>query len=794
MALVSPVKEREIMTMDMVLVLAIMAGALVLFITEWLRMDVVALTVMSVLALTGLVSAREAIAGFSNHAVVTIWAMFILSEGLTRTGIADLIGRKIIRGSRYSEMRMISVFMIVAGVLSGFMNNIGVAALMMPVAVEAARRFGIVPSRLLLPLAYGTLLGGLTTIMTTQNLLVSSALQDSGLNGFRFFDFTPVGLPILLAGIAFVSLLGRHLLPRKDPLGQPRTQQELQARYGLQERIFALRVPEDSVLSGKTLAEAGLTSAARLVIIAITRDSHTEALPSPASLLREGDTLLAQGRLDRFNTLRHWSELSIERETPVLQQHMWEKMRLYELMISDTSYLIGQKLQHAELREKYSANVLAIRRGAEVRRMRLSEMIMAAGDRLLIQCVEDSLEGLQKSPEFGAVTPVTDTEVRELYRLEERLFVLRVPQESAIVGTTLGENRLGDAFDFRLLAFFRKGSLIEMPRSDEAIMGGDLLLIQGREENLDVLRGLQQLVILEDVNPYLDVFEHGYLEMIEATLHPHGDLINKKVTDLKLRGNFQVELAAIWRDGRSYRSGIEAMTLQRGDALLIVGPRHKLAELNRLPGLIILNPVSVLDKDTKKAPLAGTLMLAVVAAVVFGLFPISIAAVAGATLMVVTRCLTMEQAYNAIHWRSIFLIAGMLPLGVAMEKTGTAGYLARWLLDLLGQFGPWPVIAGLFWITVIGALAIPTAALVLIMVPIALSASAELGVAPQAAMMAVAIAASASFASPVSHPANVLVMGPGGYRFSDYLKLGLPLVLVVFGATVLLLPLFWPLH
>ncbi len=213
-----------------------------------------------------------------------------------------------------------------------------------------------------------------------------------------------------------------------------------------------------------------------------------------------------------------------------------------------------------------------------------------------------------------------------------------------------------------------------------------------------------------------------------------------------------------------------------------------------MPGLIVLNPVSVPYRDATKAPLAGTLMLAVVAAVVFGLFPISIAAVAGATLMVVTRCLTMEQAYNAIHWRSIFLIAGMLPLGVAMEKTGTAGYLARWLLDLLGQFGPWPVIAGLFWITVIGALAIPTAALVLIMVPIALSASAELGVAPQAAMMAVAIAASASFASPVSHPANVLVMGPGGYRFTDYLKLGLPLILVVFGVAALLLPVFWPLR
>ncbi len=163
--------------------------------------------------------------------------------------------------------------------------------------------------------------------------------------------------------------------------------------------------------------------------------------------------------------------------------------------------------------------------------------------------------------------------------------------------------------------------------------------------------------------------------MIEATLHPHGDLINKKVTDLKLRGNFQVELAAIWRDGRSYRSGIEAMTLQRGDALLIVGPRQKLAGLSQMPGLIVLNPVSVPYRDATKAPLAGTLMLAVVAAVVFGLFPISIAAVAGATLMVVTRCLTMEQAYNAIHWRSIFLIAGMLPLGVAWRKQALRGIL-----------------------------------------------------------------------------------------------------------------------
>ncbi len=591
-----------------------------------------------------------------------------------------------------------------------------------------------------------------------------------------------------------MAIVGRHLLPRKDPLGQPKNQRELRARYGLQERIFALRVPPESILSGKTMAEAGLTSAAGLVIIALTRNGYTKALPTPETILSDGDALLAQGRLDRFNTLRLWSELSIERETPILQQYMWEKMKLYEVVVSENSHLIGQTLRHAEFRERYIANVLFIRRAAEVRRRGLGEMVIAAGDRLLVQCTEESLDGFRKSSEFGAVTPVTDTEVQELYRVEERLFVLRVPQESAIVDTTLDENRLGDAFDFRLLAIFRKGALIDLPRSDEVIKGGDLLLIQGREEDLDVLRGLQQLVILDDVGPYLGVFEHGQLEMVEATLHPHGELINKKIADIKLRRNYQVELAAIWREGRSYRSGLNAMVLQRGDALLIVGPRQKLAELNHVQGLIVLNPVSVVEIDTSKAPLAASLMLGVVAAVVFGVLPISVAAVTGATLMVVTRCLSMDQAYHAIHWKSIFLIAGMLPLATAMDTTGTARYLAWWVLEFLGPFGPWPVIAGLFWITALGALAVPTAALVLMVVPIALSASTELGIAPQAAMMAVAIAASASFLSPVSHPANVLVMGPGGYRFIDYLKLGFPLILLVFGVTVLLLPVFWPLN
>lgn len=780
------------MTPEIGLVLAILAIAMLMFVTEWVRMDLVALMVLSTLALTGLVSPEAAVAGFSNPAVITVWAMFILSEGLARAGIADRIGYQVLRAAGHSEARLIAVIMVVAGLLSAFMNNIGVAALMLPVAVDIARRSGVPPSRLLMPLAYGTLLGGLTTLIgTPPNLLVSAALGDAGFGEFGFFAFTPVGLPILLVGTAFVAFFGRHLLPQTDPVKRP---QDLHDLYGLEERIFALRVPQDSMLAGRAIADAGLTSAAGLMVIALIRGGHTEALPGPDVVLRAGDILLAQGRLDRFDALRRWSGLTIEREAPVLHEHLLETAKLYELTVADGSPLAGAALYHRAFRDRHAANVLAIRRGGQVRRTRLAEWAIAAGDRLLVQCTDAALETLRKSQEFESTTGITDADLQEVYHLEERLFVLRVPRDSALAGTTVGESRIGDAFDFRLLAIFRDGALIESSPSDETVQSGDLLLIQGRVEDLDVLRGLQQIEILDDATPYLGVFGEGQLEMVEATLHPHADLVGRKAAALRLRERYQLELAAIWRDGKPLRSGLGAITLERGDALLIVGPRQKLAALNHDPGLVVLDPVNAPVRDTRKAPLAAGIMLLVVGTALTGLAPIQIAGIAGAALMVLSRCLSMEQAYRAIHWRSIFLIAGMLPLGAAMHETGTAAWLASGLLSILGPHGPWPVIAGLYGLTVLATLVVPTMVAVVLMAPLALSASAELGILPHAAMMAVAIAAASGVASPVAHPANILVMGPGGYRFSDYLKLGLPLALLVFLIAALLLPWVWPLQ
>ena len=205
------------MTVEGTIVLLILGGTLILFATEWLRPDLVALLVLGSLTLTGLVAPEEALAGFSNSAVVTVWAMFIISGGLAQTGVARLIGQQMLRLAGEAELRLLLVLMLTAGVLSAFMNNVGVAALLLPVVMDLARQTKRPPSKLLLPLAFGALLGGLTTLIgTPPNLLVSEGLGEVGLRPFQFFDFSRMGVIVLLAGVAYMLLIGRHLLPNRD--------------------------------------------------------------------------------------------------------------------------------------------------------------------------------------------------------------------------------------------------------------------------------------------------------------------------------------------------------------------------------------------------------------------------------------------------------------------------------------------------------------------------------------------------------------------------------------------------
>jgi di/tricarboxylate transporter len=783
------------MTVDIALVLGILVISLILFISEVIRMDVVALLVLGALFIAQQIDADQAFAGFSNSAVITVWAMFILSEGLTRTGIADIIGRQVMRVGGNTEGMLIFVIMITGAVLSAFMNNIGVAALMLPVVVEVARRTGVAASRLLMPLAYSTLLGGLMTLIgTPPNLLISESMVLGGYEPFALFDFTPLGGAVMVIGVLSVVIGGRFLLPKSSGKGAKHvSQRSLRAQYKLQERTFMVHVPRNSVLVGKTLAESRIGSSTGLIILSLLRNGRNETLPRRQTVIRGGDGLLVQGRIDQFRELRRWSDLLIERESSVLKSMVASKVVYASVVITEGSPVVSELIRHAAFRTRFDVAVVGILRKGRYRLTNLAYVPVKAGDRILVQGEIESIAQLEKFSDFEDVEIYSPEQLRETHQTDERMFVVKVPKESDLDGETLQKSRLADVFDFRVLAIFRDGELNVMPRGDEILLGRDLLLIEGQQTDLDVLRGMQELEIDTKVPGNLGPLESERLTLMDATLDPRSSLAGKTVGELNFRERYGIELAGIWREGTTIGTELADERLQIGDALLLLGPRDRLQLLSSDSDFLILTPLGQEPPDTRRAPLAALIMAGVIGCVMAGYAPISIAAVIGGTIMVLTGCLNMEQAYRAIDWRSIFLIAGMLPLGTAMQESGAATYLANQVMSMLGDAGPWPVIMGLYILTAMATMIIPTAALVVLMSPIVLSAMSDMGVQPETAMMAVAMAASASFTSPISHPANILVMGPGGYRFVDYLKVGVPLTIVVFITVMVLLPILWPL-
>ncbi|MGI9232745.1 MAG: SLC13 family permease, partial [Woeseiaceae bacterium] len=693
------------------------------------------------------------------------------------------------------EVPMILVIMITGAVLSAFMNNIGVAALMLPVVVGVARRTRIPASRLLMPLAYSTLLGGLMTLIgTPPNLLISESMVLNGYAPFELFDFTPIGGVVMLIGVLFVALAGRFLLPRvRGERGKHVSQRSLRSRYKLQERTFLLRVPNDSIIVGKSLADSRIGASTGLIILSLLRNGRSETLPGRQTIIQGGDGILVQGRLDQFRELRRWSDLVIEREAPVLKSMVASKVVYASVRIAEGSPVVSELVRHAGFRTRFDVAVVGLLRRDGYRLTNLAYVPLKANDKVLVQGEIHAIEQLEKFSDFSEIEVFSADQLADTYHAEERLFVVRLPKHSGLVDETLAKSRLADVFDFRVIAVFRDGELKVMPRGDEVLLGGDLLLIEGQHSDLDVLRGLQELEIDTKVPANVSAFESERLTLMDATLDPRSTLAGRSVGELNFRERYGIELAGIWREGETVGTELADERLQVGDALLLLGPRDRLQLLSSDSDFLILTPLGQEPPDTRRAPLAAAIMLGVVVTVMLGYAPISISAVIGGTIMVLTGCMNMEQAYRAIDWRAIFLIAGMLPLGTAMQDTGAATYLADQVMELLGDAGPWPVIMGLYILTAMATMIIPTAALVVLMSPIVLSAMSDMGLAPETAMMAVAMAASASFTSPISHPANILVMGPGGYRFVDYLKVGVPLTIVVFITVMVLLPILWPL-
>jgi len=597
------------MTTDNILILVILGLAVILFVSEKLRVDVVAMIVLVALILTNLVTVEDAFSGFASPAVVTVWSVFIISGGLTRSGVADVIAHQVIRFAGPNQLRLIILIMLAVGFMSAFMNNIGAVAILLPAVMSVARKTDIPPSKLLIPLAWASLLGGnMTMIGTPPNILASSILESyANIEPFSFFDFTPMGVVVLAAGIIYMVVVGRHLLPERTP--------------------------------GGTLA-----------------DSY-----------------------------------------PVQQY-------LTEVVLTEDSSLVGQTIREADLENRYGLNVIHIH-----------------------MCCQEG----------ETVSAMTD------HRLDP-------------------------------------GDELHIEASADAILSAS--------QNLGLVPVADRTIQTWELDPGRSAFEFA-----EVVLAPNSSLRGQTLQEIDFRARYGLAVLAIRHHGETVFVHLSDIRLEFGDSLLIQGSIDKINDLRRESDLLLLDMPPIETRRTKKAPLAIGILLAVLVVVTTGWLPVSAAMFTGALLMVLSGTLTMDEAYRSIEWKSVFLIACMLPLGLAMENTGTARLLADQIVGLLGGWGSLAVLMGIFVMTGLLTEVMSNAAATVLAVPIAIDAALELGADPHAFVMAIVIAASTSFLMPIGHQVNVLVFGPGGYRFTDYTKVGLWLNLVLMILTALVLPLIWPL-
>jgi di/tricarboxylate transporter len=379
----------------------------------------------------------------------------------------------------------------------------------------------------------------------------------------------------------------------------------------------------------------------------------------------------------------------------------------------------------------------------------------------------------------------------DLYSLKERLCEAQIEPASPLAGKSIAESHIGEALGLSILAIVRNGHTRLAPRPEDQLRAGDVLMIVGRSERVALLANLGVSVDLEA--SWEDGFSSEAVGLTEVVVAPRSRVVGQTLKQIHFRQKFGLNVIALWRAGRSHRTDVGDLALQFGDALLLHGSRDKIRLLQAEPDFIVLRPETLEAQRPHKGPLAGLIMLSVLITAAVGWLPIAEAAFAGAILMVLTRCLTMDEAYQAIEWRAVFLIAGMLPLGLALQQTGAAAILGQALIQTLGGFGPLMLVAGIYLLAMLLTQFVSGQATAVIVAPIALSAATQIGANPHAFAMAAALACSTAFLTPMAHPVNLLVMSPAGYTPRDFVRIGLPLTALCFVVLLIVLPIFYPL-
>ena len=591
------------MTWQMIFVFGLLAASFGLMVWEKLSLDIIAMLVFTALLAAGILTPAEAFKVFSNEAAITVASMFILSAALERTGVIESIAHRLNRAVGQSDWSLLVVMLPIVVLLSAFINNTPVVVVFMPIMISLAASRGLKPSKLLIPLSFASILGGMCTLIgTSTNILVSSTAHQLGQPPLGMFELGRAGWLLAFAGMLYLLTVGRKLLPDRETL---------------------------------------------------------------ASILQATES----------------------------------KQYLTEVLVVADSPLVGKTLAETPLANQPKARVLEIIRASELVRTPLNALVLEAGDRLRL------------------TTPLAS--ILELNQLK---------------GVEL------------------------LPKS---VLGVELV-------------GTQKAIIAECV------------------IGPRSSLIGRSIREMNFRRRYGVLVLAVHRHGVNLREDFADVKLHYGDTLLVEGPELAMSELRGHRDFLLLLDVPETAKRRRKQVFAVGAIAIVVALATMNILPIGALAVMAAVAVVATGCLDAEEAYEAVDWKIIFLIFGMLALGMALDKTQGAALVARTLIHGLGTWGPLVVLAAIVLLTSTLTNFLSNNAVAVLLTPIAVQAATALQSSARPFVIAVALGASACFATPIGYQTNTLVYGAGGYKFRDFIKVGLPLNLIFCALAVYLIPKLWP--
>ena len=611
----------------MILMLTILAITIALFIWGKFSPDVVALLSMISLFAFGILDSKETLSGFSNPTVIMIAALFIIGEGLSQTGWTAQAGQKFVQWAGNSFPKLLVILTIGSGILSGFVSNTGTVATLLPVTISSAWKMGTLPSKVLMPVAFGSNTGGLLTLTgTPPNIIVSHALEETGMEGFSFFEFGLIGLPLLIIALVYFRYVGHKLLPKNKTNNKP---------------------------------------------------------------------------VDIDSTLHNWIEsYKIEDD-------------YYRLRIRSLSPLINTTFSKWDFERKYKVTVIRLKRRHPNR-----------------------LKGTRPFIEFP--TPSDDMRYHDIITVK---------------GETEAINRL--------MITFRLGLLPLEPIKDE----------------------LRHNLINQEVG------------MTEVLVTPKSFLVGRKIRMGNYFKRFGIQLLAASRNTKPYLE--KEIVVKAGDGFIIRGSWEDIENLKQQHENLVIcgSPEGMaknVDNLTRKSYIAMGALVLMILLLVLKIVPGSIAALISAGIVVLTGCIPISKAYKSISWTSVIMIGAMIPMGIALQKTGTAGLIATNLVNYLGNIHPLMLLGGIFLLTTAFSQVINNSATAVLMAPIALIAANTLNISPEPFMIVVAVSASTAFLTPVGTTTNAMVMAAGGYKFIDYLKVGAPLLLVFLIVTLLLVPIIWP--